>query len=224
PGGDAGGFPDAFPGGDAGGFPDAFPGGGDAGGFPDGFPGGDALPGSDAGGGEGPSARFTDVPPRQSNAATASFGFFSNDPTATFACELDVGGFVPCSSPHVLASVTDGPHTLTLRATGAGGISTLVPYSWVVDTTPPTLTIIVGPSDVSNVTRPTFVFTLSEAIIFSQCDVDGSGFFICSSPHTLDPLADGPHTFTVRATDLVGNIGFTHLSWTIDTSGLAPGG
>jgi len=46
----------------------------------------------------------------------------------------------------------------------------------------------------------------------------------CASPFTTETLADGPHTFTVRATDLAGNVdqvGDTR-HFTVDTSVLPP--
>ena len=52
-----------------------------------------------------------------------------------------------------------------------------------------------------------------------QCQIDGSGFQPCSSPVTTTPLADGPHSFTVRATDPVFNVEGSPptRSFTVDT-------
>ena len=50
----------------------------------------------------------------------------------------------------------------------------------------------------------------------SSDDADWAG---CSSPVELSGLAQGDHTFEVRATDQIGNVGeIASAEWTVDTS------
>jgi hypothetical protein len=62
-----------------------------------------------------------------------------------------------------------------------------------------------GPSGFTGAT-PTFTFAGMpvEDVERFECSVDGGGFEPCGSPITLGPLADGPHTFAVRAVDSDG--------------------
>lgn len=75
------------------------------------------------------------------------------------------------------------------------------------DTTPPETTITSGPSEgeTVNTATPTFAFNSSEGGSSFECKVDSAAFAACSSPRTIGPLADGSHTFRVRATDSAGN-------------------
>ena len=62
------------------------------------------------------------------------------------------------------------------------------------------------PSNPSNVSGPGLGFTAGEPSTF-QCGLDGGGFEACSSPKSYGGLADGSHTFVVKATDAAGNTG-----------------
>ncbi len=64
----------------------------------------------------------------------------------------------------------------------------------------------VGPSGPTNDATPTFVFSADQAGSSFECRVDGGAWGSCSTPETTGPLADGAHTFEVRATDLAGNV------------------
>jgi glucose/arabinose dehydrogenase/PKD repeat protein len=100
------------------------------------------------------------------------------------------------------------------------------------DVTPPDTTITSGPSGTSPAIAPSFQFSASETGSSFQCRLDGGSWATCSSPRALSGLADGSHSFDVRATDQAGNTDASPASrtWTIDapysdrvlaTSGLA---
>lgn len=76
------------------------------------------------------------------------------------------------------------------------------------DTTAPETSITSGPSGATKDSTPTFGFSSEPGATF-ECRVDAAAFAACSGPggaHTTATLADGSHTFEVRATDEVGNV------------------
>jgi hypothetical protein len=87
----------------------------------------------------------------------------------------------------------------------------------LLDTDPPETAITLGPSGVSGPTA-TFVFSSNEAGSTFQCKLDTGVFASCSSPKRYQGLANGEHTFSVRATDPAGNDDFTPATrtWTVD--------
>lgn len=87
----------------------------------------------------------------------------------------------------------------------------------VVDDDPPETTIVAGPDELTRAAGSTFQFTADEAATFS-CSFDGEPAFDCESPLTRT-LPDASHTFSVRATDLAGNVDESPAEhvWTIDT-------
>ena len=170
-----------------------------------------------------PDTSITAHPSALSNSASPSFNFSATEPGSTFECDLDGAGFTPCSSPKSYASVADGAHTFQVRAIdGAGNVdASPASYSWTIDATPPDTSI--GPSypfSLTTATGATFDFSSTESGSTFACSLDGSAFTSCSTSKTYSALADGSHTFQVRATDAAGNTDPTPASytWTIDTT------
>src|SRR5690349_15761731 len=63
-----------------------------------------------------------------------------------------------------------------------------------------------------------FSFAASENDSTFQCKLDNNTFGPCVSGQSYSNLADGVHSFTVKATDAAGNTGpETSYSWTVDT-------
>ena len=99
----------------------------------------------------------------------------------------------------------------------------VVQRSRPADITPPQTTIDVGPSAATNDTTPTFAFSSSETGSTFQCRIDSAAFGPCSGPgstHTPPALAQGTHSFEVRATDGAQNTDATPASrsFTVDTA------
>jgi hypothetical protein len=163
--------------------------------------------------------------------STPTFGFTSDEPTGdTFECRIDGGAFGPCSGPgqtHTTAVLADGTHNFRVRATDAAGNVDATPTvrTFIVDTNQPETSITSGPAAGSRIkdSTPTFGFTSDEPTGDTfECRIDGGAFGPCSGPgqtHTTAPLADGTHTFRVRATDAAGNIDATPTvrTFTVDT-------
>ena len=91
----------------------------------------------------------------------------------------------------------------------------------------PETAIVGGPSGTTNDPTPTFEFVSNEPGASFECSTDGEAFAACGGPgetHTTTTLADGPHTFEVRATDVGASTDPTPAlaNFTVDTSSPPP--
>lgn len=79
-------------------------------------------------------------------------------------------------------------------------------------------TITAGPSGPTTQTSASFSFTDSSGLTF-QCSLDGVAFATCTSPKTYaGPLAQGSHTFQVRARNSSGQFSSAaERTWKVDT-------
>ena len=145
-------------------------------------------------------------PPARSGSSSALFRFTASLGFSTFECALDTVVFTRCSSETTFEGLSDGPHTLQVRAYSRDGVydDTPAEHAWTVDTRPPNVEwgaqvpARVGPVDV------VVVFDVDEPASF-ECTLDGGRTTACSSPHTLSGLSEGLHSLRVGAVDLTGN-------------------
>jgi DNA-binding beta-propeller fold protein YncE len=170
-----------------------------------------------------PTASITAKPASPTGSTTASFSFTSNEPGSKFQYYRDTGSWGP-TSPTSTASITynslgNGSHTFHVRAVDpAGNVSSATSYSWVIDTTPPTISITSGPSGYAQSTNATFGFSSGDSSATFQCKLDGGSYAGCTSPTAFSSLSAGQHTFYVFAVDNLGNQSSpAHRSWTVDT-------
>ncbi len=73
------------------------------------------------------------------------------------------------------------------------------------DTTSPDTTIISSPSAVTRLASTEFSFKATEVGSTFECSLDSRPFASCQSPVKYKDLAEGSHTFKVRAIDVAGN-------------------
>lgn len=94
-----------------------------------------------------PSVSITSGPTNGSfiNVNTPSFSFTATDALSnpvTTDCQVDGGGFLPCSSPNVLAALGEGVHTFDVRGTdGATNVSATASRNFTVDTIQPNVVL-----------------------------------------------------------------------------------
>ena len=148
---------------------------------------------------------------------TVSFpALAADEPSGTFECSVDVGPFAACA-PTTPFTLDEGSHQVRARARDASGNlgSVSGPVSFrILDTQ-----LVSGPPDFASSTSATFTFATLAGRTF-DCSLDGAAFGDCgsASARTFDSLAEGEHTFRVRARD---GADFDRVpiarTWTVDT-------
>jgi N-acetylneuraminic acid mutarotase len=131
-----------------------------------------------------------------------------NRPTEWIGYSLDSKPTVTLSGDMMLSGLFEGSHTVRVYANdsfGNMGSSSTVYFS--VDTVAPRVVVLLpenvsyGGSDVQS------SFTVNEAVSWMGYSLDGADNVTVSGNVTLAVLADGSHTITFYAIDLVGNTG-----------------
>ena len=166
-----------------------------------------------------PETTISSGPTGTVSSAAASFGFNSSEAGSSYQCQVDGGAWGVCTSPKAYAGLLDGSHTFNVRAADAAGNVDATPAArtWTVDTTGPDTSLSSGPPDPSTVNSASFSFASPETGASYQCKLDGGTWAACASPKAYSGLANGSHTFNVRAMDAAGNPDLSPVSdvWTI---------
>lgn len=160
------------------------------------------------------------------NETMATFDFSSSLGGDEFECSLDERPFENCTAPKKYANLTNGSHTLLVRAVDSrvGPDLTTASRTWTVDTTPPDTTTTSGPANGSTTTSTSasFSFSSEQGATF-ECSLDDAAFSECNpSDNSLTTknysnLSFASHTFKVRAKDAAGNVDPTPATraWTV---------
>jgi len=167
-----------------------------------------------------PDTSITSNPPDPSDSPDASFSFICDEIGCGFECNLDYIGWYFCLSPKEYQGLADGIHTFQVRAIDPAFHFDPLPasYSWTIDNPIPDTTITYAPLNPSNTKSAGFEFTCDKASCVYECKMDTGSWAACDTPKDYTGLADGSHTFQVRAT-YSGNTDPTPASygWFIDS-------
>ncbi|HEX6698021.1 MAG TPA: Ig-like domain-containing protein [Solirubrobacteraceae bacterium] len=179
-----------------------------------------------------PDTSITSGPTGTTNDNTPSFAFTATEANSVFECRVDTGAWADCTSPWTTAALSDGAHSVAVRATDVAGNTDASPAtrSFTVntappaDTTAPDTTITSGPTGTTNDNTPSFAFTATEADSVFECRVDTGAWANCTSPWATAALSDGNHSVSVRATDVAGNTDATPATraFTVSTATQPP--
>src|SRR5205823_5533706 len=174
-----------------------------------------------------PVVSLTAKPTNPTNNVNPSFTFAANKAGTTFACSLALGtaadAFTACSSPKSYSGLAAGSYTFKVQGTDPAGNVSVTPYTFVVDTVPPVVSLTAKPTNPTNNVNPSFTFAADKAGTTFQCALDGAALAACTSPQSYTALADGAHTFKVQGTDPAGNSSAASYAFTIDTVPLVVG-
>ncbi len=179
-----------------------------------------------------PATTLDTHPAALASSGEATFAFSGSDPggsgLASYECRRDAGSWATCTSPKTYTSLPDGAHSFEVRAIDKAGNADQTPasFAWSVDTTAPTTQIDTHPLAISSSADASFAFSADDGsgsgVASFQCrrdSAEAADWEPCSSPKAYKALAEGAHTFEVRAIDAAGNADATpaSYSWGIDT-------
>jgi Domain of unknown function (DUF4842)/Bacterial Ig-like domain len=177
-----------------------------------------------------PTVQFTTTPKSITNSLVATFGFTGQDDKGNaltvFQCRLNNAAFASCASPDLPTGIVAGTNTFGIRGQDVEGVySAELDYTWLVDVTPPVVTILTGPSPLTNMTTANFTFSATDTggsgVATVSCSLDGGAPTNCAtmSESYLGVAPNMQHSFQVAATDFAGNTGMSApYIWIVDTT------
>ncbi|WP_158453775.1 Ig-like domain-containing protein [Pontibacter korlensis] len=188
-----------------------------------------------------PETSFASSPAAVSNRKEAEFSFSSNESGVTYEVSLDGAPFTKVSGSSFTATgLSEGEHTLTVRATDAAGNTDTTParHTWIVDTQPPVAPTFAGVSEdhgpINNdrITSDNTIKLLGsaeggvEVTVLMQGRVIGKAVTNSSGnweySHERTPLAAGTYAFTATAADAAGNVSPASQDFTVTIELTAP--
>lgn len=157
---------------------------------------------------------LTEQPGIRTADPTPTFGWEATSATE-FTCSIDEVAPEPCASPYTVSTpLPDGPHVFEVDGVDVPGSAS---FSFTVDTSAPAIAFTQQAAPISANPKPSFAFAPSEPAALT-CSFDGAAPKPCQPSQAIaQALPDGPHSFTVSATDQVGNAGSATVNFEIDT-------
>lgn len=170
-----------------------------------------------------PTLSFVRTPSNPTNSNNVTFEVSVSDNfTAgpTVECKKS-STFNICKLIETYILSVDGTQTFAVRATdAAGNMSSEIVYSWLMDTTGPAINFTSVPDTaVSVLDDPVVGFTVTDvhsSVASVQCGINGN-MNTCTKnfSETFSTLDAGSYTYTVTATDSLGNSSSNTISWSV---------
>jgi hypothetical protein len=183
------------------------------------------------------ASNLVDTPGTGGGALSGELDLLIRDVTNAGSPSTVYTGKIPDLTALALGSLAAGTSrvyefTVSFPDTGPGaenayqGSSMSVQFDWTAfnpssgDTTPPETILDSGPPALSASADATFTFSADEAGSTFECALNGGAWGGCTSPDSYTGLADGAHTFEVRAIDDATNTDPTPAkhAWTVDAT------
>ncbi|MGE6761436.1 Ig-like domain-containing protein [Corallococcus interemptor] len=178
---------------------------------------------------DAPDTTIESGPAQPSNSASATFEFSSTGGGIGYECSLDEEPFASCDSPFTVDTLSEGEHTLAVRAVDAAGNADPTPaeYTWTVDLGVPEAPAITSP--VSGALFNTGVVSYAgTAEPGATVRVSIENVFVGTAvadattgawTFTTGPVLDtGAHTVSAVAVDAAGNTSpATSVRFSVDT-------
>jgi len=152
-----------------------------------------------------PAPTIVNHPADPTDQTSAAFSQADSETGVDYQCKLDGGSFQSCGGGKSYSGLALGGHTYQVKALDkAGNASGPTSFSWtIVPPAPPKPKITSQPADPTNQTSAAFAYTDARSVTF-LCSLDGGAYAGCGngtsgSTTYAGPLADGVHTFLVKA-------------------------
>jgi hypothetical protein len=157
--------------------------------------------------------------------------WFNPSNTAVQATQKAVPSTTPTSFtdtfPTTSSTVTGTWRVAACRTAACGGGNQVASANFTItaaDSTPPDTTITAQPPNSSSSSSASFSFTGTDNVtpagsLTFECKLDGGSFAACTSPQNYTGLAEGSHTFDVRAKDAANLVDPSPATytWVVDT-------
>jgi hypothetical protein len=168
------------------------------------------------------SASTVDFAAEDGTATTADNDYEENSGTLTFAqnetqktITVEINGDTKDENDEAFFVNLSNPSNATISDNQGTGT--------ITDDDAPDTTITSGPTGTINTDSATFEFSSTDSGSTFECKLAGAAFSSCSSPKSCTGLAEGSHTFRVKAKDAAGNLDATPASRTFMLTPSRPG-
>ncbi|MBX9768666.1 MAG: hypothetical protein K2X47_15435, partial [Bdellovibrionales bacterium] len=187
-----------------------------------------------------PTVTWSQAMAESSSLVNVTFAFSaveSGSGLSRFECRLDSGVYAVCTSPFTSTGLTDGAHSLYIRAYDlAGNSSTPLEHHWIVDTTNPSIPTFVSPASNTSVVASQFLFTWTsgdggsglasvapyELELYSSANCTGIPVVVSTSAPSYGwaGLSNGQtYSVKVKSTDRAGNSSQSACSPNVSSTG-----